>query len=232
MSEERLPTFSSLAETWNPATSVGKVTSEMPPYPSSPVRTASVRKSARHPFEIQVFEPLMTRSPPSRRARVRMRGHVAAGVGLGDGQRRDLLPAERRGQELALLLVGPELPDDGRGHLALDQHPGAEPPVAGADQLLRVGHHVPVVEAGAPPGRVVADAQEAHLPEPAEEVAGKFPRLVPGAGVRGELLLREVADHAAEGLVLVGEGLEGGRGRVHRRPSLLQAHGGGTGAAR
>ena len=57
--------------------------------------------------------------------------------------------------------------------------------------------------------------------------------------VRGELLLREVADQATEGLVLLGEGLEGDGGRVHRPESSApplprpgRRHGGGTAAAR
>ena len=45
----------------------------MPAGPSGPVRTAVVKKSARMPEVMNVFEPLTTNSSPSRRAVVLMR---------------------------------------------------------------------------------------------------------------------------------------------------------------
>ena len=79
------------------------------------------------------------------------------------------------------------------------------------------------------------DAEEAHLAEAAEEVAGKLALLVPLPGVGSELLLREVADDAPEGLVLVGERLEGDGGGFIGRSVAHAAgasQGGGTTTAR
>ena len=71
-STERVPTLSSLRPTLNPGVSVGNRTRLMPPWPSGPVRTARVMKSAKAALVMQVVWPLMPESPPSFFAVVRM----------------------------------------------------------------------------------------------------------------------------------------------------------------
>ena len=56
----RQPVFLSLPITSKPGVSFSTTRSEMPPWPSGPVRTAVVMKSARVPDVMKVFAPLTT----------------------------------------------------------------------------------------------------------------------------------------------------------------------------
>ena len=112
-----------LRETGKPLTSVGKVTSEMPAVARrSPVRTASVMKSARVPFVIQhlgAVDDVVVRRRAC--AVVWMAATSEPASGSLTPSAAIFSPAQGRRQELALLLVGADLVDDRRGHLALDQ---------------------------------------------------------------------------------------------------------------
>ena len=64
MSEECQPSFSSLAVTSYPGMSLSRTRNEMPPWPpSSVVRQAQTRKSARTPLVMKVLLPLTTQPP-------------------------------------------------------------------------------------------------------------------------------------------------------------------------
>src|SRR6266849_5271735 len=56
--------------------------------------------------------------------------HVGAGIGLGDRERRDVLPADGRDDPFALLLLSPEFEDGWGRHLGLnvDRHAQATQP--------------------------------------------------------------------------------------------------------
>ncbi len=74
VSLDHMPSFSSLRETATPGMSVGTTISDMPraPSTSSEVRASRQSQSAWAPLVMNIFEPLMTHSSPSRTARVRM----------------------------------------------------------------------------------------------------------------------------------------------------------------
>ena len=86
------------------------------------------------------------------------------------------------------------------------------PALPAADQLLGVGDHVPVVEPGAAPRRVLADAEEAQLAEACGRARAGTPPASSQAracGARAPSRRRSRTD-APEGLVVLGEGLEAG----------------------
>ncbi len=72
VSDASQPILSSLVRS-RPGRSPSMSSSDRPPAPSGPVRTAVVKKSARMPEVMKVLEPLTTNSSPSRRAVVLMR---------------------------------------------------------------------------------------------------------------------------------------------------------------
>src|SRR5262249_3590668 len=139
---------------------------------------------------------------------------VRAAAGLAHPQGGDLLPQDRRLEELLLLLVGADLVDDRRGDLALYEQRHVDAGVSAVAQLLAERGDVPVIEAAAAPLRIMVDAEEAQLSGLLEDLAGEDSGAVPLQRVRRQLLLREVAHRTAKGFVLFGERVQ------HRRSSL------------
>ena len=142
--------------------------------------------------------------------------HVRARIRLGDRQGRDLLAPDRRHHPLPLLLLGAELEHRRRRHLGLHGDGHAEPAAAGASHLLGQHDRGEVVAALAAVLRRVAQAQEAELAEPPEDLVGEG-LLLPLLEVRLDLLLQELADVQPQLLVGVGEvhrlGVYAGNGR-------------------
>src|SRR5712692_10999737 len=94
---------------------------------------------------------------------------VAAGVRLGDCQRRDVLSADGRDQPFALLLFGPELENRRRGHLGLDVDRHAEPAQAGPRHLFGKDDGREIVAALPAVLGWVAQAEETELAEAFED---------------------------------------------------------------
>src|SRR2546429_64147 len=74
-------------------------------------------------------------------------GGVGAGVGLGDAERADLLPANRRRQEALLLVVGADLPPRRRRDPDVCADPGGEAARAAVRELLGEDGVVQIVTA-------------------------------------------------------------------------------------
>src|ERR1700680_1286970 len=96
-------------------------------------------------------------------------GHVGAGVGFRDRQRRYLVALDRRYQPPSLLLLGAELEHGRRGHLRLDGDRHAQTPAARLGHLLGQDDRREVVTALAPVLGWVAQSEEAKLAEPLED---------------------------------------------------------------
>ena len=130
------------------------------------------------------------------------RRDVGAGIGLGDGDRRDHLSFDR-GDEVALAqLVGAELVQRRRRHVRLHRDPHRHPGVVAADDLLEHHRRVRPVEPGAAPLRVVAQSEHPEVAHLLVETFVDPPHLVELAGARRELLVDELAHGLAEELVL------------------------------
>ena len=136
------------------------------------------------------------------RARLQ-RGDVRAATGLGDGERGDLLARDDRSDEAVDLGGAPEA-DDGwqRDAVAAETHDRSDG-LAGEHELLARDEHVRDVAAAASAIRGVADAEQPGAREVTVERAGKLLGLVPGVGVRGDLLLGELARLRSQRGVLV-----------------------------
>ena len=139
------------------------------------------------------------------------RSDVGARIGLGDPQRRDLLPLDARHQVPLLLLLGAELPDRRQRDRRVRSDPGRQPPGAAARQLLgehRVGHVAPALAAVS---LLKLEAQVAELRQPVEHLVGEPSRLLPLGRPGPQLGLNEPPHRGSELLVLLGE-------RRHRAP--------------
>ena len=82
---------------------------------SGSVRARRIPRSATRPFEHHTFWPVTTQSSPSRSARVRQAGQVAAGAGLGEELAPHLVGLEDPAQVGLLLLGGAEGEDRSAG---------------------------------------------------------------------------------------------------------------------
>ena len=161
-----------------------------------------------------IFWPLISQRPssPLRGARLD-RLHVGAQLGLGEAEGGADLAGGHPRQVLLLLLVGAELhqqvgADEVRVDDARDRDPAAR-------ELLDDHHVGREVEAHAP---VLLGDGHAEEPELLHLLDDRLGELVDGVvvlGVREDLLVRELADHLADRLLLVG--LLGERGGGHGR---------------
>src|SRR5271166_1736851 len=132
--------------------------------------------------------------------------HVRAGARLGDGQRADLLAADRGHEVALLLLLGAELPDRRRGDVDVRPDPRGGAAGAGAGHLLAEDGLVQVVAALPAVGLRVLQPQQPLGGHLSEYLVGEPALLLPALGVRRELALDEAADRLSQFLVLVGEG--------------------------
>src|SRR5262249_24713925 len=134
------------------------------------------------------------------------RGDVGAAADLADRDRRDHVAGDRGRQELGAQLVGAPA-RQGRGrHVGLHADRHAERAAARGAELLDDHRLVRVVEAHAAELLGLVDAEQAERAHLLEDVvqrheAGVLPRL----GVRVDLLVEEVADRAAQLVVLFGQ---------------------------
>ena len=99
VSEQCQPIFGSARSTVNPGVPFSTTSSEMPPAPGPPVRTATVTKSARTPLVMKVLVPSTTYVVAVAAGRRPDGRHVGAAVGLGDREGADLLAGQRRTHE-------------------------------------------------------------------------------------------------------------------------------------
>src|SRR3990170_1259974 len=139
-------------------------------------------------------------SPPRRRAA----REVGARAGLGRGEGRAQVAAERGHQVSPPEVLRAVRVDEVRAHQRLHAGRGGERHRA-ARQLLgeeAVGHHV---GPGPAVGLRVAEAEVAQRAEAREELARELRALVEGPGRGHDLGVHEPRDGAAELLLLVGE---------------------------
>ncbi len=161
-------------------------------------------KSARGPLVMNVLEPLITYSSPSRIARGADAGDVGAGARLGDPQAGDLLALQPRFEVLPLLLLGAEQVDRRQRHVGLHGEGHVGPARAGVAHALGPHQRVEVVAALAAVLLGEAEAEEA-------EVAGALHRrgrpvgLLPLVAVGPELLLHPGLHRLAQVFVLLAE---------------------------
>ena len=135
------------------------------------------------------------------------RGHVGAGVGLGDAQRADRLAGDRRHQVALLLLVGAELPDRRRGDAGVRAEPAASPPEPQRASSSAEHGVVQVVAAlAAELGRVLQPEAARASASSREHLVGEPARLLPlPSHAARSSAADEAADRRAQVLVLGGE---------------------------
>ena len=206
-----MPSFSSVRETVNPGTLSpfsslrSTMNNVMPSWRASgSVLATSRMKSARAPFVMKIFDPLITYSSPSRTRRRPDAGDVGAGPRLGDAEAGDLLALDP-GNEVALLeILGAEQLDRGEHHVGVDREPHAE--AAGARVGEALGADQRVVVVAALPAVLLGEAEPdvTELGHPVQDRIGPVVLLV-FLGVGGDLLLDPGLHRLAQILVLVGE---------------------------
>ena len=131
------------------------------------------------------------------------RAGVGAGAGLGEAEARERATGDEVGQPLLTLLVGAE----GQDRVDAEADAGLE---GDADRLVDptelLDRHAEAGEVAVLAGTAVllgrGEAEQAQLTHLVDDVHGEVVLAVPLGDVRGDGLLGEVADHAAEGLVL------------------------------
>ena len=133
------------------------------------------------------------------------RRDVRAGAGLGDAERADQLPADRRHEVALLLLLGAELPDRRRGDVDVGADPGGRPARARARHLLAQHRLVQVVAALTAVLLGVLQPEQPLGGQLREHLVGEPPLLLPLLGMWRELPLDEAARRLSQLVVLVGE---------------------------
>src|SRR3954467_13148031 len=128
--------------------------------------------------------------------------HVGAELGLGEAERGADLTGRHAREVLPALLVGAELHEQVRAdEVRVDDPRDRDPP---ARELLddhRVGRQV---EPHPPVLLGDRDAEQTELAHLLDDRLGKLVRRVVVPGVRDDLLVRKLADHLADRLLLVG----------------------------
>ncbi len=129
-------------------------------------------------------------------------GDVRAGVGLGDGDRADLLARDRGPQVALTLFVRSELRQRGRRHVGLhrDRHRDRARPAM--RQLLDEHDLGGKVAAGSAPTLGVVQPEEAQLAATPEDPVGEVARRFPLVDRRRQLLVDEPSDGCAQLVVL------------------------------
>ena len=128
-------------------------------------------------------------------------GDIRPGVGFADAETGDLLSADSRDEVSLLLLLGTELEDRWRGHLALHGHRHPHSARAGPGHLLRHDDGVAPIAALAAVPFGIPDPQEPEVSHPLEHPIGEPSLSFPLLRVRRQLALDESADRGAEHLV-------------------------------
>ena len=141
-------------------------------------------------------------------------GHVGARAGLGDAERPDLLPGDRRDQVALLLLLGAELPDRGRGDVDVGADAGGRSARAGPGELLDQDGLMQVVAALPAVALLVLQAQQPLGGHLRKDVVREPAVLLPLRRVWCQLSLDEAASRLAQLLVLIGERWVRGHGRL------------------
>ena len=155
-------------------------------------------------FVMKIFVPLIVHSPSRQLGARARRGGVGSGSRLGEAEGGQLLPGGEVGEPGPLLVFVAEEEDRHRPERAVRRDRDRDRRID-SRQLLdrdRVGERV-----GAAAAVLLGDGH-AHQPELRQlrdEVVGKAVLPVELLGDRGDLLLGEVADRAADELLLLGE---------------------------
>ena len=146
-------------------------------------------------------------------------GHVGAGSGLGDPERRDLLAADGGAEESLLVSLPAEGPDGRSGDPDVGADSRGQAPRATARKLLGEHRVVEMVASATAELARVLEPEKAELAHARKDVVGKPARLLPLLGVRAQLLGHKAADLLTEALVPLGEGWgRAARERVGQSP--------------
>src|ERR1700758_4971607 len=143
-----MPSFSRFRPRLKPGRSLSTMNRVTPFAPAwLSVLVASTMKSQSWPLEMKTFWPLITKSSPSREARVRIALRSLPGRGLGHAERADGFARHHPGQPFALLRLAAERQQIGRDEVGMDEKAGAAR--AGAPEFLEHDHVEEIVEAHA-----------------------------------------------------------------------------------
>ena len=201
VSEQCHPIFSSgVRDTPGAVRSISS--SEMPPVPAPPVRTAVVIQSARMPLVMNILPPLTTYSPPRRSARVVSAATSEPPPASVMPSAMIFSPASTGGATAAFISSVPSARDRRQADAVGHQRRG-QPARADAGQLLRLGQRVEDVEAVAVAAVFlrVAEAQDAGGGGLAVEFAGELAGVLPRVDVGRDLARDEGADRVGDGRV-------------------------------